>query len=71
MLRLLKVKLESIIRKTAFVKDDKLSVQQYVDAEAKKLGGKISVVDVVRYECGEGVEKKEENFADEIAKMVK
>lgn len=62
---------ENCLLEQAFVKDDKLSVQQYVDAEAKKLGGKISVVDVVRYECGEGVEKKEENFADEIAKMVK
>ena len=62
---------ENCLLEQAFVKDDKLSVQQYIDAEAKKLGGKISVVDVVRYECGEGVEKKEENFADEIAKMVK
>lgn len=62
---------ENCLLEQAFVKDDKLSVQQYVDAEAKRLGGKISVVDVVRYECGEGVEKKEENFADEIAKMVK
>jgi len=62
---------ENCLLEQAFVKDDKVSVQQYVDAEAKKLGGKISVVDVVRYECGEGVEKKEENFADEIAKMVK
>lgn len=62
---------ENCLLEQAFVKDDKVSVQQYVDAEAKRLGGKISVVDVVRYECGEGVEKKEENFADEIAKMVK
>lgn len=62
---------ENCLLEQTFVKDDKLSVQQYVDAEAKRLGGKISVVDVVRYECGEGVEKKEENFADEIAKMVK
>lgn len=62
---------ENCLLEQAFVKDDKVSVQQYVDAEAKKLGGKISVIDVVRYECGEGVEKKEENFADEIAKMVK
>ena len=62
---------ENCLLEQAFVKDDKLSVQQYIDAEAKKLGGKISVVDVVRYECGEGAEKKEENFADEIAKMVK
>lgn len=62
---------ENCLLEQAFVKDDKLSVQEYVDAEAKKLGGKISVIDVVRYECGEGIEKKEENFADEIANMIK
>lgn len=62
---------ENCLLEQAFVKDDKLSVQGYVDAEAKKLGGSISVVDVVRYERGEGIEKKEDNFADEIASMIK
>lgn len=62
---------ENCLLEQAFVKDDKLSVQGYVDAEAKKLGGSISVVDVVRFERGEGIEKKEENFADEIASMIK
>ena len=62
---------ENCLLEQAFVKDDKLSVQGYVDAEAKKLGGSSKVVDVVRFERGEGVEKKEENFADEIANMIK
>ena len=62
---------ENCLLEQAFVKDDKMSVQGYVDAEAKKLGGSIKVVDVVRYERGEGVEKKEDNLADEIAKMIK
>ncbi|MBQ9808140.1 MAG: elongation factor Ts, partial [Ruminococcus sp.] len=62
---------ENCLLEQSFVKDDKLSVQGYVDAEAKKLGGSIKVVDVIRYERGEGVEKKEENFADEIANMIK
>ena len=62
---------ENCLLEQSFVKDDKLSVQGYVDAEAKKLGGSIKVVDVVRFERGEGVEKKEENFADEIANMIK
>ena len=62
---------ENCLLEQAFVKDDKLSVQGYVDAEAKKLGGSIKVVDVVRFERGEGIEKKEENFADEIANMIK
>lgn len=62
---------ENCLLEQAFVKDDKLSVQGYVDAEAKKLGGTIKVVDVIRYERGEGIEKKEDNLADEIAKMIK
>lgn len=62
---------ENCLLEQAFVKDDKLSVQGYVDAEAKKLGGTIKVVDVIRYERGEGIEKKEDNLADEVAKMIK
>ena len=62
---------ENCLLEQAFVKDDKMTVQGYVDAEAKKLGSSIKVVDVVRYERGEGVEKKEDNLADEIAKMIK
>lgn len=62
---------ENCLLEQAFVKDDKLSVQGYVDTEAKKLGGSIKVVEVVRYERGEGVEKKEDNLADEVAKMIK
>lgn len=62
---------ENCLLEQAFVKDDKVSVKGYVDAEAKKLGGSISVVEVVRYERGEGVEKKEDNLADEVAKMIK
>ena len=62
---------ENCLLEQAFVKDDKLSVQGYVDAEAKKLGGSIAVTEVIRYERGEGVEKKEDNLADEVAKMIK
>lgn len=62
---------ENCLLEQSFVKDDKLSVQGYVEAEAKKLGGSIKVVEVVRYERGEGVEKKEDNLADEVAKMIK
>ena len=55
----------------AFVKDDKVSVGKYVENAAKALGGSIKVVDYVRFERGEGVEKKEDNFADEVASMIK
>ena len=62
---------ENCLLEQAFVKDDKLSVKGYVDAEAKKLGGAITVTDVIRYERGEGIEKKEDNLADEVANMIK
>ncbi|MCQ2468734.1 MAG: translation elongation factor Ts [Ruminococcus sp.] len=61
---------ENCLLEQSFVKDDKLTVQGYVDAEAKKLGGSIKVTEVVRFERGEGIEKKEDNLADEVAKMM-
>ncbi|MBE6679326.1 MAG: elongation factor Ts [Ruminococcaceae bacterium] len=54
----------------AYVKDDGMSVQQYVDACAKEFGGAIAVTGFIRYEKGEGIQKREENFAEEINKMV-
>lgn len=54
-----------------FVKDSDLTISSYTDSIAKKLGGKIAIVDFVRMEKGEGLEKRSENFADEIAGMVK
>lgn len=52
-----------------FVKDGDLTVAKYVDSVAKELGGSIKVVDFVRYEKGEGIQKKEDDFAAEVAKM--
>lgn len=52
-----------------YVKDEDMKVGAYVAATAKELGGKIAVVDFFRYEKGEGIQKREENFAEEIAKM--
>ncbi|MCD8095694.1 MAG: translation elongation factor Ts [Ruminococcus sp.] len=62
---------ENCLVDQAFVKDDKVSVGKYVADSAKKLGGSVIVSDFVRFERGEGVEKKEENFADEVASMMK
>lgn len=62
---------ENCLLQQAFVKDDKVSVEKYVDGVAKELGGKIKVVEFVRFEKGEGIEKKSDNFADEVANMVK
>lgn len=55
----------------SYVKDDAISVQKYVDNTAKEFGGKIALSGFWIYERGEGLEKKEDNFADEIASLVK
>ena len=54
----------------AYVKDDSLTVAKYVASVAKELGGNITVTGFVRFDKGEGIEKREEDFAAEIAKMV-
>ena len=58
---------ENCLLQQPFVKDGAVTVSQYIAAAAKALGGKVSFVDAVRYLRGEGIEKKEENFADEVA----
>ncbi len=62
---------ENCLLEQSFVKEDKISVAKYVENTAKELGGSITVVDYVRFERGEGVEKKDDNFADEVASMIK
>ena len=62
---------ENCLLEQAYVKDDKISVEKYVENSAKELGGKIAVVEYVRFERGEGIEKKEDNFAEEVANMAK
>jgi elongation factor Ts len=61
---------ENCLLQQAFVKGDKISVEQHVKQVAKELGGTIVVKAFTRYEKGEGIEKKQENFADEISKLV-
>jgi elongation factor Ts len=50
--------------------DGKQSVAQYVAQVAKENGANITVKGFVRFETGEGLEKKEENFAEEVAKQM-
>ena len=54
-----------------YVKEENMTVQQYTDNTAKELGGAIKVVSFVKYEKGEGIEKREDDFASEIEKLVK
>ena len=58
---------ENCLLQQAFVKDGSMSVEQYMDSAAKALGGKVTFVDAVRFEKGEGIEKKQEDFAAEVA----
>ncbi len=53
-----------------YVKDDSMTVAKYVASVAKELGGNIKVTGYVRFDKGEGIQKREEDFAAEIAKMV-
>lgn len=54
-----------------FIKDGDQTIQSYTDAKAKELGGKIQIVSFVRFEKGEGLEKKVDDFVSEVASMMK
>ena len=54
----------------AYVKDDSMTVAKYVESTAKAIGGSIKVTGYIRFDKGEGLEKREEDFAAEIQKMV-
>lgn len=54
----------------AYVKDDSMTVAKYVAAFAKELGADVKVVSFVRYDKGEGIEKKEDDLAAEVQKMI-
>ena len=60
---------EIVLLDQVYVKaeDGKQSVGKYVESVAKEQGAKIAVKGFVRFETGEGIEKKQENFADEVA----
>ena len=53
-----------------YVKDSDLTVGKYTENVAKELGGSIKVVSFIKYERGEGIEKREDDFAAEINKLV-
>ena len=54
-----------------FIKDGDQTIKSYTDAKAKELGGKIEIVSFVRFEKGEGIEKRADDFASEVASMMK
>ena len=62
---------ENCLVNQAFVKDGNLTVAQYVEQQAKVAGGAMELTAFVRFEKGEGIEKREDDFASEVASMVK
>ena len=62
---------ENCLMDQVFVKDGDYTVSKYLAKVAGELGGEIKVVSFVRFEKGEGIQKREDNFADEVASMVK
>lgn len=68
--RLKKELKETCLVEQKFVKNGDISVAQYIEETAKAVGKPIKVVTMVRYEVGEGIEKKVENFAEEVAKQM-
>lgn len=62
---------ENCLLQQEFVKDNSLTVEKYINTAAKAKGGSVKFVKAVRFAKGEGIEKRQENFAEEIAKMIK
>ncbi len=62
---------ENCLLKQAYVKDNKMSVEQYINQSAKDFGFAIKLVKFVTYEKGEGLEKRQDDFAAEVASMTK
>lgn len=62
---------ENCLLDQEFVKDNEIDIAKFVANTAKELGGEIKVVKFARFEKGEGIEKRVDDFAAEIASMVK
>lgn len=58
---------EVCLLEQAFIKDEDLTVKKYVETAAKEIGADITIKRFVRFETGEGIEKKSEDFAAEVA----
>lgn len=54
-----------------FVMDDKKTIEQVLEEKSKELNDSIKIVEYTRFELGEGIEKKEEDFAKEVAEQMK
>ncbi|MBR7132345.1 MAG: elongation factor Ts [Clostridia bacterium] len=62
---------ENCLVEQQFVMDGDITVAKYIENTAKQLGADIKIVSFVRFEKGEGIEKRVDDFASEVASMVK
>ena len=68
--RLKKELKETCLMEQKFVKNGELTVAQHIKDTEKEIGKPLEIVEMARYEVGEGIEKVEENFAEEVAKQM-
>ena len=54
-----------------FVKENSITVKDYIKSVSDKMGCKLEITDFVRFEKGEGIEKREDDFADEVKNLIK
>ena len=62
---------ENCLVEQQYVIDNDLTVGKYVDSVAKEQGGAVKIASFVRFEKGEGIQKREDDFASEVASMIK
>jgi elongation factor Ts len=62
---------EVVLLEQAFVMDGKTKVSKVVDEAAKQVGGSVRIAGYLRFQLGEGIEKKSEDFAAEVAAQLK
>lgn len=67
--KLAKLASEVCLYEQSFVKDPDQTIGKYIESTAKAVGASIKVTKFIKLNLGEGVEKKSENFAEEIAKL--
>lgn len=61
---------EVVLLDQEFVKDSKITISKLIESVAKEVGSDIKLAEVSRFKVGEGIEKKEEDFAEEVAKQM-
>ena len=61
---------ESVLMSQTFVIDGETSIAKVLEKASKDLGAPVTIEAFVRFQVGEGIEKVESDFADEVAKML-